>query len=54
MTPFRWIAIFCVIAAVALAVAGLGGAAGLILLLGTAIEIVGAMFTGKRGNDTER
>jgi hypothetical protein len=54
MPPFQWVAIFCVIAAVALAVAGLDGAAGFALLLGTAIEIVGAMFTGKRGNDTER
>lgn len=54
MKPFHWIAVFCVIAAVALGVAGLDGAAGLPLMLGTAVEIIGAMLTGKQGNDSER
>lgn len=54
MKTFHWIALGCVAAAVALAVAGLEGAAGFTLLLGTVVEIVGAMLTGKQGNDTER
>ncbi|PUA97902.1 MULTISPECIES: hypothetical protein [unclassified Acidovorax] len=52
MRPFHCAALLCVIAAVVLAVAGLGGAAGFTLVLGTVIEIIGAMATGKQGNDT--
>ena len=54
MKPLHWFAIACVIAAAALAVAGLTSAAGLTLLLGSAVEVIGAMLTGKQGNETER
>jgi hypothetical protein len=54
MKPFYGVAILCVIAAVALSVAGASGAAGFVLMLGAGVEIIGAMVTGKQGNDTER
>lgn len=54
MKPSQWVAVFCVIAAVALAFAGLSGAASFALLLGTGVEIIAAMVTGKQGNETER
>lgn len=54
MRPFYYVVFACVAAAVALAIAGHSGAAGFALMLGTGIEIVGAMVTGKQGNDTER
>ena len=54
MKTFHWIALGCVAAAGALATAGLDGAAGVTLLLGTGVEIIGAMLTGKQGNDAER
>ncbi|GDY38650.1 hypothetical protein ACINB_45420 [Acidovorax sp. NB1] len=54
MKPFHYVAILSVVAALALFVAGFSGAAGFALVLGTAVEIVGAMITGKQGNDTER
>ena len=52
--PFYYVVFACVVAAVALAIAGHSGAAGFALMLGTGIEIIGAMVTGKQGNDTER
>ncbi len=54
MKPFHYVAILSVVTALALFVAGFSGAAGFALVLGTAVEIVGAMITGKQGNDTER
>lgn len=54
MKPFHYVAILSVVTALALFVAGFSGAAGFALVLGTAVEIIGAMITGKQGNDTER
>ena len=46
--------VLSVITAVALFVAGFSGAAGFALMFGTVVEIIGAMITGKQGNDTEQ
>ena len=54
MKPFHCVAVLSVIAAVALFVAGFSGAAGFALIFGTVVEIIGAMITGKQGNDTEQ
>jgi hypothetical protein len=50
----RHVSMGCVAAAAVLLLAGHATVAGLVWLLGTVIELVGAAATGKQGNDTER
>ena len=54
MRPFHYAAILCVLAAAALAVAGYSAVAGWARVLGAGEELMGAVFTGKQENGTER
>jgi len=47
-------AIACVIASLALFVAGFSGVANFALGLAAVVEILGSAITGKQSNDTER
>lgn len=48
------LSIACVLASLALLVAGHAMRASFFFVLGTVIELLGSAITGKQGNDTER
>jgi len=53
MKPFHYVAVACAIASWALFMINAAEIAGITLVLGTVVEIIGSMITGKQGNDTE-
>ena len=53
MKPFHYVAAASAIASVALFMMNAAETAGIALVLGTVVEILGSMITGKQGNDTE-
>lgn len=54
MKPFHYVAVACAIASVVLFMINAAEMAGIALALGTVVEILGSMITGKQGNDTEQ